>query len=134
MSATCDTSVLVAALATWHPRHPEARAAVEERVDALPAHVILECYSVLTRLPAPHRLAADVAGSAVAGIDLPTLALPEDAHHRLVATLAAAGLTGGTVYDALASATARHHDRLLLTLDRRARATYDAVGVRFEAL
>lgn len=134
MTATCDTSVLVAALAHWHPRHAEAKAALEERIEAVPTHVVIECYSVLTRLPAPHRLAADVAGSAVAGIDLPALALPEDAHHRLVATLAAAGLTGGTVYDALVGATARHHDRLLLTLDRRARATYDAVGVRFEAL
>lgn len=134
MNDTCDTSVLVAALAHWHPRHEDAKAALEERIEAIPTHVIVECYSVLTRLPAPHRISPGTAGAALSGIDLPLLAPPDRAYPDLVSTLAGSGIPGGAIYDALVATTARHHHRLLLTLDRRARATYDAVGVRFEAL
>ena len=63
-SRTCDTSVLVPALLSWHPAHEECRAAVVE-VAVLPSHVFLETYSVLTRLPAPHRVAARDAAAAV---------------------------------------------------------------------
>jgi hypothetical protein len=31
----------------------------------LPVHAILECYSVLTRIPAPHRLPPDMARQAI---------------------------------------------------------------------
>ena len=134
MTATCDTSVLLPALASWHPTHQRARAAIEARVDALPAHVLLECYSVLTRLPSPHRIAPEVAAKAVAGIGLKVLTLPASRHADIIRTLAGAGIRGGAVYDALVGATARHHNRLLLTLDRRARSTYDLMDVGFESM
>jgi hypothetical protein len=60
--ATCDTSVLIAALAQWHPAHEAARRTVVARMQALPAQRVLECYSVLTRLPSPHRVTYDVVG------------------------------------------------------------------------
>ncbi|HYN30821.1 MAG TPA: PIN domain-containing protein [Dermatophilaceae bacterium] len=128
--ATCDTSLLIAALLQWHPRHQVARAALRTRVQALPAHVVVECFSVLTRLPAPHRLSAADSGAALAGLRLPLLTLPADGHLRLVQDLARAGIRGGATYDGLVAATARHHDATLLTADRRARATYEAVGAR----
>ncbi len=62
---TADTSVVVAALSAWHEQHDVAARALE-RVTVLPAHVMLEAYSVLTRLPGglavPAATAADVLG------------------------------------------------------------------------
>ncbi len=107
---------------------------MEDRVDALPAHVLLECYSVLTRLPSPHRIAPDVAADAVAALELTVLTLPASGHARIVRTLANAGVRGGAVYDALVGVTASHHERLLLTMDRRARTTYDLLEISFEAM
>ncbi|MGI8644776.1 MAG: PIN domain-containing protein [Nocardioides sp.] len=131
-SATCDTSVLVSALASWHPRHDETRDILAARVDAIPAHVLLECYSVLTRLPAPHRVAAAVAGEVLDQLELPLLTLPASRHRTLVTAMARAGLRGGAVYDAVVGATALHHGRRLLTVDRRARTTYEVVGAGYE--
>ncbi|MGH2853907.1 MAG: hypothetical protein ACRDLF_06920, partial [Solirubrobacteraceae bacterium] len=53
-AVTPDSSVVIAAFASWN-RHHEA--AVEALGDArdLVAHVELESYSVLTRLPEPFR-------------------------------------------------------------------------------
>lgn len=126
---TCDTSVLVPALAAWHPEHERARALVTERVSAIPAHVLLECYSVLTRLPGVHRVRPEHAADAVAGLTHSVLALPGDLVTPLIADLARVGVRGGAVYDALVAATARHHGALLHSADRRARSVYDAVGV-----
>ncbi|WP_067436168.1 type II toxin-antitoxin system VapC family toxin [Nocardioides jensenii] len=130
MATTCDTSVLVPALLAWHPDHAACRRAVTGSVDTVPAHVLLECYSVLTRLPAPHRLAAADAAQAVGALPWKPLTLPAGRHRDIVMTLARDGIRGGAVYDALVAATALHHDRLLLTRDRRARSTYDVIGVR----
>ncbi|WP_248579551.1 type II toxin-antitoxin system VapC family toxin [Nocardioides sp. InS609-2] len=128
-AATCDTSVLVAALVSWHPRHADARRAVGDQVDAIPAHVLIESYSVLTRLPAPHRLAPGVVADILGRLTFRVLTLPPAAHVALIARLASGGVRGGSTYDGLVAATARHHRRTLLTLDRRARGSYDAVGV-----
>lgn len=128
--STCDTSVLVPALASWHPDHERTRVAIIHRVTALSAHVLMESYSVLTRLPAPHRFApADAA--AVLALTIRTVTLPGDDHQDLVVEMARHGIRGGAAYDALIAATARHHDLELLTRDRRAHATYDVVGVRY---
>lgn len=45
-----DTSVVVAAFASWHEGHESALVALARR-PRLPGHVALESYSVLTRLP-----------------------------------------------------------------------------------
>src|SRR6266508_3274050 len=57
-----DTSCMVAAVCTWHERHLAAVGAIERRLErggrlAIAAHALVETYAVLTRLPAPHRLA-----------------------------------------------------------------------------
>lgn len=94
----------------------------------LPGHVLLELYSVLTRLPAPHRLTPAAASQALGSLNLEVCTLPADRHHQLVRDVAAAGVRGGATYDALIGATAAHHNLTVLSRDRRARATYDAVG------
>ncbi|CAM4035271.1 type II toxin-antitoxin system VapC family toxin [Janibacter anophelis] len=126
---TCDTSVLVPALASWHEHHEVAGAAMA-RCTALPGHVLLETLSVLTRLPAPHRLDGPVVLEALEQLDLPVITLSPDGHLEALRRLTARGLRGGTVYDGLVASTAKEHDHALLTRDRRARQTYEAVGVR----
>lgn len=60
-----DTSVVVAAFASWHEGHEAALRALRRGV-RLPAQVLVESYSVLTRLPPPHRAAAAVVESFLA--------------------------------------------------------------------
>jgi predicted nucleic acid-binding protein len=130
VTLTCDTSALVPALVAWHPDHDSTRSALEG-LEAVPAHVVVETFSVLTRLPTPSRFSAADAGALVGAIALPVLGLPPDEHLRLVDELARGGIRGGSTYDALVAATARHHGAELITRDRRARPTYDALGVRY---
>ena len=132
MTTTCDTSVLVPALTSWHTAHEEARDVLSTRVDAIVGHVLVETYSVLTRLPAPYRLTARVAGAVVSGLGHRVIDMGDP--RALVSRLAEAGVVGGAAYDALIATTAAEHGCLLLTRDRRARTTYDTLGVRYEVV
>jgi predicted nucleic acid-binding protein len=64
----------------------------------------------------------------------PLLPLPPVAHRALLGLAVRAGLAGGAIYDALVAATAKRASASLLTRDRRAAPTYEAVGVRYELL
>jgi predicted nucleic acid-binding protein len=129
-----DTSVVVAAFATWHVGHGTAAAALARR-PRLPAHVALESFSVLTRLPAPHRAPAGVVAEFLnVAFPLAPLTLSGSAQLALVGLAVRAGLAGGAIYDALVAATAKQARATLLTRDRRAFFTYEAVGVRVELL
>ena len=129
-----DASVAVAALATWHDAHDVARAAAHGA--AIPSHALLETYSVLTRLPAPHRLHRDVAGRLLerwfpaAGIVVPTDGLARG----MVERCRAAEVEGGALYDALIGLTADEAGLPLLTRDRRAISTYERLGIGFVIL
>jgi predicted nucleic acid-binding protein len=127
-----DTSVVVAGFASWHAAHRSAAAALARR-PRVPAHVLVEAYSVLTRLPPPHRAPADLVATFLAERfpEVP-LTLPGRAQLELVEASARSGLTGGAIYDALVAATARHAGATLLTRDRRARDVYERMRVRYE--
>jgi len=130
MKITADTSVLVASFASWHQHHAVALAAVR-RVDVVVAHTLLETYSVLTRLPAPHRMTPEVVSKY---LDLTfgkhaVTSLSAVAQRELVGTCAAQSLAGGSIYDAVIAATCVAAKLQLLTLDGRARATYSVLGV-----
>jgi predicted nucleic acid-binding protein len=127
-----DTSVVVAGFASWHEAHQSAVAALG-RKPRVPAHVLVEVYSVLTRLPPPHRAPADLVATFLAERfpDAP-LVLPARAHLRLVEASARNGLAGGAIYDALIAATARHAGATLLTRDQRARSVYERMNVQYE--
>lgn len=129
-----DTSVVIAALVGDHAQHEVARPALEA-TPAIPAHVALECYSVLTRLPLPGRIPAAAAAELLAReFGGRAIALSAGQQERLLAGLPGLGIVGGAVYDALVAATAREHGLTLATLDRRAAGTYEAVGAAFELL
>lgn len=132
MRWACDTSVLVPALVSWHEGHERARAAIRE-VSCVPAQVLVECYSVLTRLPSPHRVAPESAAQAISGLPMTVLDLPASEYQKLVVSLGQWGFHGGAIYDAVVAATVQHHELGLLTADRRARSVYESItgAVRF---
>lgn len=90
---------------------------------------------MLTRLPGglavPARAAAQVLADRFSGA-LMEVAASDRA--RVPQTLAAAGVSGGAAYDGLVALEAAAHQRELLTLDRRAMATYQRLGVPFRLI
>lgn len=129
-----DTSVAVAALLEWHVQH---RPCVEAARDAaIPAHALVETYSVLTRLPAAHRPARNVVVEALeARFGSDAVLVPSVATQvGIIERLAAADIEGGACFDALVALTCADHDRRLLTCDTRAQRTYDALGIDYELL
>ena len=64
MIVAVDTNVIVAALSTWDARYESAARAIERLADEntliVPLHVLIEAYSVLTRLPRPFRVTPNV--------------------------------------------------------------------------
>jgi predicted nucleic acid-binding protein len=127
-----DTSVLIAGFATWHEGHQSAARALNRGVH-LVAHAAVETYSVLTRLPPPHRVAPDVAHAyltAVTSADY--LTLDARSHRDLVKYLAEHAVTGGATYDALVGSTAKGAGATLLTRDGRAVRTYELLQVEYE--
>jgi predicted nucleic acid-binding protein len=127
-----DTSVVVAGFASWHEGH-ESASAVLANAPRLPAHVAIESYSVLTRLPPPHRAAADVVGEFLrARFSDSPLTLPGAEQESLLKHAIDEGIIGGAIYDALVGATARHAGAILFTRDRRAIRVYETIGVAYE--
>lgn len=125
---------MVAALAGWHEHHDVAAEALDG-VSALPAHVLLETYSVLTRLPGglavPATVAADVLAERFPGRPL---RLSDKARAALPAALARAGVAGGASYDGVVAMEAAAQAQTLLTLDQRAQDAYRRLGVAFAVI
>jgi predicted nucleic acid-binding protein len=129
-----DSSVVIAAFATWHEHHAVASKAMAGR-PRLVAHAAVEAYSVLTRLPPPHRAHPSIIHAFMSErFSEPFLVLSEAGYQELLATVAARQILGGPAYDALIAFTAAEHQATLLSLDQRAAATYEAVGARVQQL
>jgi predicted nucleic acid-binding protein len=129
-----DSSVVIAAFATWHEHHAIARKAMASR-PRLVAHAAVESYSVLTRLPPPHRAHPSIVHAFITErFAEPFLTLSEAGYQQLLVTVAARQIFGGPAYDALIAFTATEHQATLLSLDQRATATYEAVGATVEQL
>ena len=127
-----DSSVVVAAFASWHEAHQRALSALA-RKPRLPAHAAIESYSVLTRLPPPNRVPAKLVSEFLKSrFPDPQAVLPRTKYGPLLEFAAKHEITGGAVYDALVAATALVAKATLLTLDERATRTYDLIGVKYE--
>lgn len=127
-----DTSAVVPMFASWHEAHATARRVLAES-PTIPAHVALETYSVLTRLPAPHRVPGPIVIEYLGRV-FPAkrrLAASAKLQANLPRRCATLGIEGGGVYDALVGATALEHKATLVTRDRRAASVYRAFGVDF---
>lgn len=126
---TADTSVVVASFASWHESHVAARRALDGGVSLI-EHCALETYSVLTRLPPPHRVPGDVVGQFLkARFPNPYLRLGVRAYRNFIRGLPGRKVSGGAAYDALVAATAVDANAELITCDRRALPIYKQYGV-----
>ena len=129
-----DTSVVIAAFASWHENHEAARRALDGGL-RLVEHCALETYSVLTRLPPPHRTTGEVVRDfLIARFPQPFLRLSESAYREFILGMPNHGVTGGAAYDALVAATAAGCNAELITCDRRALPVYERFGVRAQLL
>lgn len=121
-----DTNVIVAALLTWHEVHTRAAAALEETLEQgtllLPQPTLIESFSVMTRLPSPHRLRPEVAYELLfkSFHDVRVAGLPAGKTWDLLEASVADGIAGGRIYDAvIATAAIEAGARELLTFNPR---------------
>ena len=129
-----DTSVLVAAFASLRENHESARRPLDRGLRLI-EHCALETYSVLTRLPAPHRSSDTVAREFLrTRFPQPFLRLTAHAYKDFILGLPDHGITGAMAYDALVAATAADCGAELFTCDRRAIPVYERYGVRTRIL
>jgi predicted nucleic acid-binding protein len=63
------------------------------------------------------------------GFPKPWLALSSSDQRSCLAKAVGEGLRGGALYDALIAITAAKHGAKLLSADRRARPTYEGIGI-----
>ena len=106
---------MVAAVCAWHEHHDQARVEIERRLhDAetllVAAPALVEAYSVLTRLPPPHRLsAADALTLLETNFMSPgkIVALDARSYRALLRRAPRNGIAGGRTYDAIIAECAR---------------------------
>lgn len=129
---TADSSLVIPFMTAWHEAHALARSRLAQ-VRRLPAHVLAESVSVLSRLPGGGAVDAREALRQIVVAfpeEMPSLSGPE--YLRVLTRLTDAGLGGGAVYDGLVGGTAAAARLVLLTRDRRAVPAYAAVGAEVE--
>jgi hypothetical protein len=129
-----ETSLVIAAFASWHESHEAARRALDEGLRLI-EHCALETYSVLTRLPPPPRVSGSVVRDFLeTRFPQPFLRLSAPAYKNFILGLPDHGVTGGAAYDALVAATTAGCGAELITCDRRALPIYERYGVRAQFL
>jgi predicted nucleic acid-binding protein len=129
-----DTSLVVAAFASWHDKHEHARRALDAGL-RLPEYCALETYSMLTRLPPPHRAPGDLVREfLLARFPEPLLRMSARTYRDFISSLSDREVTGGAAYDALVAAVAAENDCELVSCDRRAAPIYERFGVRISLL
>ncbi len=102
-----DTSVMVAAVCSWHEQHHVVSREIERRLRRREAMVVaaptlVETYAVLTRLPSPHRLSSHDARNLIEANFLneyTCIALNEKDYRRLVLEAPGQDVSGGRTYD-----------------------------------
>ena len=110
-----DTSCIVAAVSSWHEHHERAINEIQSRLKKrqkmiVAGHALVEAYSVLTRLPAPHRISAqDASALLLANFveNSQTVTLSSSGYRQLLENAPHAGIFGGRIYDAVIAASAR---------------------------
>lgn len=127
--------MLVAAFGRWHESHAAARDALTAGPPVLIAPVAVETFSVLTRLPPPHRAPPRLVLDFLdAHFEDPPVALAGPRVRELLDEAEASGIVGGAVYDALIAVTSREAGAALVSLDQRAARVYRALGVEHTLL
>ncbi len=106
MKSFFDTSVLVATSVEGHEHHERSFAlfvGANRKTACCAAHSLAELYATLTRLPGKFRLSADQALLFLDSVEerLEVVWLDAQEYRIAIREAAAAGIVGGTIYDAL---------------------------------
>ena len=107
-----DSSVIIAGLLSWHQFHQRAFDALEKAIASerllVPLAALVESYSVMTRLPSPHRLRPEIAHQLLHDSfgDARVVALSTKNAWTFLGECAAGGTAGGRVYDAVVAHSA----------------------------
>jgi predicted nucleic acid-binding protein len=101
-----DTSVLVATSVEAHEHHERSFAlftGADRKTACCAAHSLAELYATLTRLPGTARMSADQALLVLDSVEerLEIVSLNAREYRLAIQDAAAAGIVGGTIYDAL---------------------------------
>lgn len=119
---------MVALVCGWHLDHQRATAEVARRLGGgdrmvIPGHALVETYSVLTRLPPPHRLRPAacldlIDSNFISSAEIVALGPP--AYVELVRRAASNNVAGGQIYDAVIAECGRISGaEVLLTFNER---------------
>ncbi len=137
-SAALDTSVVVALVATWHEHHWATVRGLEALLDAghalvVPGTVLIESYSVLTRLPSPKRLSPDAALS-VLQANFRNAAIPSLGRNEIWGALRdgmGGGVSGGRIHDwIIASSATKANAGILVTWNLRHFKPFETVALK----
>ncbi len=106
MKSFFDTSVLVATSVEVHEHHERSFAlftGADRKTTSCAAHSLAELYATLTRLPGTTRMSAEQALLVLDSVEerLEIVSLDAREYRLAIQAAAAAGIVGGTIYDAL---------------------------------
>lgn len=106
MRAFFDTSVLVPVFYGDHQHHAasmECFLGFNKKQACCGAHSLAEVYSSLTRMPGKHRISGEQAMLFLSDMRerLTIISLDDEEYFRAIEAASAAGIVGGTIYDAL---------------------------------
>lgn len=128
-----DSSVLVAGFAPDHPSHDTALTELARAGDdlRLVTHTMAETFSVLS---SPRGVFRADSEPVVTYLDTllarsTPVTMRPDTYREALAVLVREERGGALVYDALIAITARNAGATLISLDRRAKPTYELCGV-----
>jgi len=101
-----DTSILIPLFYGEHPHHDSCVRIIgrlQTNTGFCSAHSLVETYSSLTRMPGKYRVSAERARLFIATLreQLQAIALTEAEYVDMIDDYAAAGIVGGSIYDAL---------------------------------
>jgi len=130
-----DSSVLIAGADPAHPFHATVLDELVEVRDSgmLVAHTVAEVTAVLTAAAYGYP-AAGVGEYLSQFLDRETVGVAPADYPRAVTELTDTGIMGGALYDGLIALSARSAGATLISLDRRAAATYRRCGTAFRLL
>ena len=103
-----DSNCLIAMVSEWHDQHRRTLSAYEHWLSrgaepVIAANSILECFSVLTRLPPTNRLPPEIAAQTISEVFFSTAVIVGISRQAAVSAMedvGRLGLGGGQVYDA----------------------------------
>jgi predicted nucleic acid-binding protein len=116
-----DTSCVLPLVAEWHEHHEPTTKNYQARLSrgetpVIPVHALLECYSVLTRLPHPLRTNPESAAQVLTNYfaDTEIAGLESNLGWFVIRSASALGIGGARIYDAAIAAAVAEAGAIVL--------------------